>query len=126
VQIQVNTDHNVQGGEGLAAYVTTELESDLARFDRWLTRVEVHISEDGAGRTGDKRCVIEARPAGMQPVAVTHHAASVDDAYSGAAQKLGTVLDNKYARAHDHKGSDTIRHMPPPEDPELTPPTAHP
>jgi sigma 54 modulation/S30EA-like ribosomal protein len=117
VQIQVNTDHNVQGGEGLAAYVTTELESDLARFDRWLTRVEVHISEDGTGRTGDKRCVIEARPAGMQPVAVTHHAASVDDAYNGAAQKLGTVLDSKYARAHDHKGSDTIRHMPPPDDP---------
>jgi hypothetical protein len=28
---------------------------------------------DAAGRTDDKRCVIEARPAGAQSVAVTHH-----------------------------------------------------
>jgi hypothetical protein len=114
VQIQVNTDHNIHGGEGLAAYVTTELTSGLARFEQWLTRVEVHFSEDGTGPTEDKRCVIEARPAGAQPVAVTHHAASVDDAYSGAAHKLGKVLDSKYSRAHDHKGATSIRHMPPP------------
>lgn len=112
MQIQVNTDHHIHGGEGLAAYVTSELASRLSRFEQWLTRVEVHLSEDTTNRTEDKRCVIEARPAGAQPVAVTHHATSVDDAYSGAAHKLGRVLDSKYARAHDHKGSDSIRHMP--------------
>jgi sigma 54 modulation/S30EA-like ribosomal protein len=114
VQIQVNTDHNIHGGEGLTAYVTDELTSGLARFDGWLTRVEVHISEDSAGRTEDKRCVIEARPSGAQPVAVTHHAGTVDEAYSGAAQKLHKVLDTKYSRRHDHKGAESIRHMPPP------------
>jgi hypothetical protein len=111
MQIQVNTDHNVQGGEKLATYVSTELASSLSRFDRWLTRVEVHFSEDAAGRADDKRCVIEARPAGAQSVAVTHHAGSVDDAYIGAAQKIEKVLDTKYSRAHDHKGGDSIRHM---------------
>jgi len=115
VQIQVNTDHNIHGGEKLTTYVTTELASSLSRFEQWLTRVEVHFSEDSAGRADDKRCVIEARPAGAQSVAVTHHAGSVDDAYSGAAQKLEKVLDTKYSRAHDHKGGDTIRHMPAPE-----------
>lgn len=116
MQIQVNTDNNIHGGEGLTAYVTTELASDLARFEQWLTRVEVHFSEDATGRNEDMRCVIEARPAGAQPVAVTHHAASVDDAYSGAAHKLGKVLDSKYSRAHEHKGGDSIRHMPPPDE----------
>jgi len=111
VQIQVNTDHKIHGGEKLAAYVTTELASSLSRFDRWLTRVEVHFSEDAAGKAEDLRCVIEARPAGAQAVAVTHHAGSVDDAYSGALLKIEKVLDNKYARSHDHKGGDTIRHM---------------
>jgi hypothetical protein len=71
---------------------------------------------DAAGHAEDKRCVIEARPAGAQSVAVTHHAGSVDDAYSGAAQKLEKVLDAKYSRAHDHKGGDTIRHMQPVDD----------
>jgi hypothetical protein len=115
VQIQVNTDHNIHGGEKLATYVTTELAASLARFDRWLTRVEVHFSEDSAGRAEDMRCVIEARPAGAQTVAVTHHAGSVDDAYHGAALKLEKVLDTKYSRAHDHKGGDSIRHMGAPE-----------
>ncbi|ONI87965.1 ribosomal subunit interface protein [Actinosynnema sp. ALI-1.44] len=116
MQIQVNTDHNIDGGEKLATYVTTELAASLSRFDRWLTRVEVHLTVDAAGRIDDKRCVIEARPAGAQPVAVTHHAGSVDDAYTGAAQKLEKVLDTKYSRAHDHKGGDTIRHMEPVDD----------
>ncbi|MFB9689702.1 HPF/RaiA family ribosome-associated protein [Amycolatopsis plumensis] len=119
VQIQVNTDHNIHGGEGLAGYVTTDLEQSLSRFRGWLTRVEVHLSEDGGSKPEDKKCVIEARPGGKQPVAVTHHAASVDDAYAGAAHKLGRVLDSRYGRAHDHKGSDSIRHMPAPEDPDV-------
>jgi hypothetical protein len=116
MQIQVNTDHNIHGGEGLAAYVTTDLESSLSRFGGWLARVEVHLSEDGSGKPEDKKCVIEARPGGKQPIAVTHHASTVDDAYAGAAHKLGRVLDSRYDRAHDHKGSESIRHMPAPED----------
>jgi hypothetical protein len=112
VQVQVNTDHKIHGSEQLTAYVTSELESSLARFDGWLTRVEVHLSAEGTDHNEDKRCVIEARPAGAQVVAVTHHAGSVDDAYSGAVQKLGKVLDTKYSRAHDHKGADSIRHLP--------------
>ncbi|ALG15401.1 HPF/RaiA family ribosome-associated protein [Kibdelosporangium phytohabitans] len=116
MQIQVNTDHNIDGGEKLAAYVTSELASSLSRFEQWLTRVEVHLTVDAAGRVEDKRCVIEARPAGAQSVAVTHHAGTVDDAYTGAAQKMAKVLDTKYSRAHDHKGGDTIRHMEPVDD----------
>jgi hypothetical protein len=118
MQIQVNTDHNIHGGERLATYVAADLEGSLSRFSGWLTRVEVHLSEDGGVKPEDKKCVIEARPGGKQPVAVTHHAATVDDAYAGAAHKLGRLLDSRYTRAHDHKGSDSIRHMPAPEDPE--------
>ncbi|MEV6828284.1 HPF/RaiA family ribosome-associated protein [Amycolatopsis sp. NPDC051102] len=118
MQIQVNTDHNIHGGEGLATYVTTDLEQSLSRFGTWLTGVEVHFSEDSGGKPTDKKCVIEARPGGKQPVAVTHHAATVDDAFAGATHKLVRVLDSRYNRAYDHKGSDSIRHMPPPENPD--------
>ncbi|WP_233224173.1 HPF/RaiA family ribosome-associated protein [Amycolatopsis sp. BJA-103] len=118
VQIQVNTDHNVHGGERLATYVKTDLESSLSRFVGWLTRVEVHLSDNGGAKAEDKKCVIEARPGGKQPVVVTHHAATVDDAYAGAAHKLRSLLDSRHSRAHDHKGSESIRHMAAPEDPE--------
>ncbi|MEU3623234.1 ribosomal subunit interface protein [Amycolatopsis coloradensis] len=118
MQIQVNTDHKIPGGEKLADYVTADLENSLSRFGGWLTRVEVHLSEDGGGKPEDKKCVIEARPGGKEPVAVTHHASTVDGAYAGAAHKLVRVLDSRHSRAHDHKGSDSIRHMSGPEDPE--------
>ncbi|MBE1577348.1 HPF/RaiA family ribosome-associated protein [Amycolatopsis roodepoortensis] len=118
VQIQVNTDHNVPGGEKLASYVKTDLENSLSRFGGWLTRVEVHLSDNGGTKPEEKKCVIEARPGAKPPVAVTHHATTVDDAYAGAAHKVKSVLDSLHSRAHDHKGGESIRHMAAPENPE--------
>ncbi|MBB5850505.1 hypothetical protein HDA45_000592 [Amycolatopsis umgeniensis] len=80
--------------------------------------MEVHLSDNGGAKSEDTKCVIEARPGGKQPIAVTHHAATVDEAYSGATHKLRAVLDSQYSRAHDHKGSESIRHMPGPETPD--------
>ena len=51
----------------------------------------------------DKQCIMEARPAGMQPVAVTHAAATVEQAVDGAAQKLNRLLDSTFGRLNDRK-----------------------
>ncbi|MFG1643515.1 hypothetical protein ACGFMK_24745 [Amycolatopsis sp. NPDC049252] len=55
--------------------------------------------------------MLEARPAGHPPVAVTHHADSVADACHGAVRKLEHVLETQYGRAWHHKGGETIRRM---------------
>ena len=113
MQIQFNTDNNVHAGEELIGRLDAELQSTLARFSDHITRVEVHLGdESGRGSDGnDKRCVLEARPAGQQPVAVTHHAASVAEACSGAAKKLENLLESKYGRSGNRKGTESIRHM---------------
>jgi hypothetical protein len=51
-----------------------ELGTALARFK--VTRLEVHLADENSDKFGinDKRCLIEARPVNMQPVAVTNHA----------------------------------------------------
>jgi hypothetical protein len=111
MKVQVNTDDNVQGREALAQRVETEIESTLGRFRDQVTRVEVHISDENAAKPGDfdKRCLMEARPTGLQPVAVTHQAATIDEAFAGAAKKLRSALAGILDRRNDHKGSDTIR-----------------
>lgn len=111
MQIQVNTDSNVVGREELEARVATTVESGLARFGDRLTRVEVHLGDESAGRRteGDKRCMIEARPAGRAPVAVTAHAASLEEALGVAVGKLVTVLGRERSRRDHHKGGPTIR-----------------
>ena len=66
MQIQVNTGDNVEGREELIARVEAGVAAALSRFDDRLTRVEVHLGDENAGKSGaaDKRCMIEARPAG--------------------------------------------------------------
>jgi hypothetical protein len=65
MQIQVNTDNNVDGHAALVQRVEADVSSALARYDGRLTRIEVHLGDVNAARPGetDKRCLIEARPA---------------------------------------------------------------
>lgn len=111
MQIQVNTDHNVDGREELVRWVDAELTGALSRFGDRLTRIEVHLGDESAGRaTGnDKRCLLEARPTGRPPVVVTHHAATVDSAVNGAIDKLARLLTSTFERADEKKGGDSVR-----------------
>jgi hypothetical protein len=51
----------------------------------------VHLGdENGAkSRPDDKRCMMEVRVQRRQPIAVTRHAATLDDAVDGAARSFG-------------------------------------
>jgi hypothetical protein len=66
------------------------VEQALHRFASRLQRVEVHLGDTNAGKHGadDKRCMMEARPSGHPPVAVTHQADTLPLAISGAAALL--------------------------------------
>ena len=100
MKIQINTDRNVDGHEAWAHEVEATIESALARFGEQLTRVEVHVSDVNSDKfgTADKRCMLEARLAGLQPIAVTDEAATVDEAIQGAAGKLVRTLDSTLGR----------------------------
>ena len=110
MQVQLNTDDNVQGDESLAAWAEAELKDKLERFRDAVTRVEIHLSDASATRVGatDKRCTLEARLAGHAPVAVSHDAAKVGEAFRGAADKLARKLDTVVGRSRNH-GRETIR-----------------
>ena len=111
MQIQVKTDENVDGREAMAAGIESVVTATLAQFSEHLTRVEVHISDENGGKAGqrDKRCTMEARPAHQKPVAVTHEAATVDEACIGAAKKLRSLLESQLGKLHDVKGAASIR-----------------
>ncbi len=94
MQIQVNTDHNIPGHEALVTEVEASVLNSLQRFGKHITRVEVHLTDENGNKGGadDKRCVLEARLEGHQPVVVTHHAETLKQAYTGAAHKMKTAL----------------------------------
>jgi len=102
MQIQINTDHNIDGHERLAEHVRGVVEDSLSRFSTHITRVEVHLSDQNAARGGpdDKRCMMEARLEHHSPTAVTHQAASVHEAVDGAAEKLKRAVEHLVGKLH--------------------------
>ena len=111
MQVHVNTDDHIQGGESLAQWITDESKSRLSRFQDHITRLEVFLTDLDAGKSGanDKRCRIEARVTGRQPVTVTDEADKMANAFIGAADKLARALDADLGRVKDRHGRDTIR-----------------
>lgn len=111
MKIQVNTDKNVEGTEAFVAETEAAIDQALGRFENRLTRVEVHLRNESAGRTtgDDFRCLVEARPAGMDPVTVTHHAESLPEALAGATDKIETLLTSRFERLEGQETRETIR-----------------
>jgi len=114
MQIQINTDHNIEGREALAAQVSATVESALSRVSEHITRVEVHLSDEKANKSGqnDKRCMMEARLEGRQPIAVTDEAATLDEAVGGAADKLARLIESTLGRLR-HQQSHRTDPLPP-------------
>ncbi|MCP9749367.1 HPF/RaiA family ribosome-associated protein [Ferruginibacter sp. HRS2-29] len=93
--IQINTDKNIEGSEGLIVHFSEVLKDTLGRFDEQITRVEVHLSdENGSKEAGDdKKAMIEARLRGLNPIAVTSHADTIHKAVKAASEKLVHSLE---------------------------------
>ncbi|MCJ8169109.1 HPF/RaiA family ribosome-associated protein [Atopomonas sediminilitoris] len=106
MQVQVHSDNHIEGSARLATWVSTIVADRFDRFSEDLTRVVVHFHDDNAHKSGaaDKRCQIEARPKGRQPLSVTHKAESLEFAFDGAVEKLIHALDHQMGKLRSKRG----------------------
>jgi hypothetical protein len=106
MQIEISTDSNIEGSEDLNAQVKGVVEKALDRFSDRITRVEVHLSDMNSDKGGqdDNRCMMEVRLEGRQPTAITHHAATLEQAVAGAAGKLKRSIEHTLDRESTLKG----------------------
>jgi len=105
MQIQVNTDKTIANHAGLDDHVQTVVTNALHRFGEQITRVEVHLSDNLGQKSadGDNRCLMEARLTGLQPIAVSDHAATLHQAIGGATDKLKRAIDTAVGKLNAHK-----------------------
>lgn len=96
MQILIHTDRTIPASDKLQRQLEAVVAAATSRFGPQITRIEAHLSDVNSDKGGidDKRCVLEARPAGLDPVVATHQAATVELAIAGAGEKLGRVLDS--------------------------------
>ncbi len=80
------------------------IQDALGRFDEHVTRVEVHLGDENGSKEGaaDKRCSLEARVEGREPIAVVHHADDYEYAVRGAVDKMEALLDKMLERMRNY------------------------
>ncbi|HMS64202.1 MAG TPA: HPF/RaiA family ribosome-associated protein [Ignavibacteria bacterium] len=104
MKIQINTDNKIKGSIKLQDNLIPEITEELSRYSEQITRVEIHLSDEKGSKGGvkDKKCVIEVRLAGRQPVAVTNKADTVELAVSGAMKKLKNSLNKIFGKLKNY------------------------
>ncbi|MDB5744890.1 MAG: putative ribosomal subunit interface protein [Polaromonas sp.] len=116
MQIQVNSNHSITTGESFERWANSELNESFSRFKDDITRIEVHMSDENADKVSadHTRCMMEARLANREPVAVNHHAPNQDEAFRGASDKLKRVLEHTFGKLRDreHRSRESIRRDP--------------
>jgi len=104
MQIQIHTDNHVEGYKRMEDYYSTAIEESLKRFSEKITSLHIHLGDENSEKfsTDDKRCTIEARIAGLKPVAVVNHADTVEKAVNGATAKLKHLLETTFDKMKTH------------------------
>jgi ribosome-associated translation inhibitor RaiA len=106
MQVLVNSDHHIVGGEDLTERVRGVVEGRLERFAGRITRVEVHLNDLNGSKLGerDKRCMMEARVGGLKPIAVSHEAPTLTEAIHAAADKLERAIGHSLGKLGESPG----------------------
>jgi ribosome-associated translation inhibitor RaiA len=102
--IQFNSDNNLTLHDKFRDKLKDLLTEELSNFSSNITRLEVHLSDQNSHKAGqnDKKCLIEARIQGRQPVAVTAEASDYELAVDGAITKLRSSLETIFGQMSNH------------------------
>jgi len=102
--IQLNTDKSLTIHQEYEDKIQTQITEALSRFNDLITRLEVHLSDENGSKDGldDKRCLLEARISGKEPIAVTNLGNTYDLAITGALTKLKSKLETIAGKLKAH------------------------
>jgi ribosome-associated translation inhibitor RaiA len=104
--IQIHTDNQLESDAERDSRLEEQIRQRLARFEKRITDVEIHVSDVNGPRGGaaDLRCTLEARVNGVAPVAVADEGSTIDRAILGATKKVVRALDHQLGKLSDRKG----------------------
>ncbi len=102
--IQLNTDKNLTIHQEYEDKIKGMITDGIGRFDDLINRIEVHLSDENGSKEGldDKRCLLEAKIVGKEPIAVTNLGNNYDLALSGAISKLKSKLETVSGKLKAH------------------------
>lgn len=84
--------------------MSQSISDALSRFDKHITRIEVHVSDENGNKKGpnDKRCLLECRLKGMEPIAVTSQEDNIKKAVAASIDKMKAKLTTRMGKLKTH------------------------
>ena len=105
MQIQVHFS-DIQNSWAINNHIHQHLAQAIKTGLDQITRIDVHLHDDsGPNKSGtnDKRCLIEARLAGMQPLMIEQRGNDMYAVINQATRKLQQTLQKAKSRRRDAK-----------------------
>lgn len=105
MHVEISTDNTINGSEALIADLTAAIQHELGHFDAHVTRVEVHLQDTNAGKSGpdDIECTLEVRLKGQQPVITKDASDTLDKATKGASTKMKALLTTTLGKLSERR-----------------------
>jgi ribosomal subunit interface protein len=106
MKLQINAG-DVELTDAIREHITESVEQAMKHHADRITRVEVHLHDEASKRAAakDKKCTVEVRLAGMQPLAVEYDSDDLYDAIKQAARKAHRAVEHKLDRHDGHTKS---------------------
>lgn len=104
MQIQINYA-GAASSDSLNNHIESAVHHAIGRFAERVTRVEVHVRDlNSPHKPGprDKRCLMEARPAHADPIAVEQEGDDYHAVVTGAADKLERAVRKHFEKLSAH------------------------
>lgn len=84
-------------------FIERRVQEVLTPFESHLTRIEVHLQDQNAGKGGaDTRCLLEARPRGRDPIVVDTTAEDEAGAVRKSLEKMKHALERRFGKRSVH------------------------
>lgn len=97
----------IERSDALDETVRAQLERAAGRhFDR-ITRFEVHLADTNAHKkgAGDRRCRVEARPRGLDPILAEDEGDDMYTVVKRAAEKISRALTRRFEKLDEYRES---------------------
>lgn len=103
MKIQINTGKNLTVHAEYGNELEALLMKELGRYSEHITRLEVHLSDENGNKESlnDKKCLLEARLEGRQPLAVSASSNTYDQAVNNSVGKLKVLLNTIIGKLRD-------------------------
>jgi len=100
MDIRINTDNHISNSVDFSAELSDSFSEKLGKFSSHITTVEIYLCDENASKSGpdDKKCSIEVRLEGLSPLAASHNADTLRNAFNGASKKIERVVKGAIER----------------------------